>query len=112
VEAARIEHRREPGETDAWRIDVAGDLDMATAPQLGEVVEAACEQGARSILLDLSGVTFLDSSGLRAIVEASKRIELTGGDIICTGLSGAAHRVLELTGVLESLRWGPEPEPV
>jgi anti-sigma B factor antagonist len=111
MEDARIDHRPEPGEPDVWRIDVAGELDMATAPRLAEVVDEACAQGTRSILLDLSGVTFLDSCGLRAIFEASRRIELTGGHIICAGVSGAAHRVLELTGVLESLRWGPEPEP-
>jgi anti-sigma B factor antagonist len=111
VEGFQIEHRPEPGRQDVWRIDICGDLDLTAAPRLREVVEAACEQGVRSILLDLSSVTFLDSSGLRAIVEASTRIELIGGQIICTGLSGAAHRVLELTGVLESLRQGTEPEP-
>jgi anti-sigma B factor antagonist len=111
VEEIRIEHGPEPGLQGVWRIEVSGDLDLATAPRFGEAVAAACEHGARLIRLDLSGVTFLDSSGLRAILDASNGIEMAGGHLVCTGLSGAARRVLELTGVLDSLRRGAEPEP-
>ena len=55
-------------------------------------------------MLDLTDVSFVDSTGLRSIVRASRLLVDAGGQLTVSGLSGAAERVLELTGLLEGLR--------
>ena len=87
-----------------WRLDVRGELDLATAHQLDEAIQHAVDEGARTVLLDLGAVTFLDSSGMRSIVQASQRLEEQGGRVAWIGLSPAAERIFDLTGVLERLR--------
>ena len=63
----------------------------------------ALEQGARFAVVHCEDLGFVDSSGLRALVRAQNRFGEQGGRLLLEGLSGAAERVLELTGLLESL---------
>jgi anti-sigma B factor antagonist len=98
------------GEAHAWLLTVAGELDATSAAVFDEAVEAALEGGARLMTLDLSDVSFLDSSGLRSVVHASHRMTERGGRLAVAGLSGAAQRVLELTGLIDRLRHDETPE--
>ena len=54
-------------------LSVRGELDIATAPQLAEAVEAQLSQAPRSLVLDLTGTTFLDSSGARQLALVARR---------------------------------------
>jgi anti-anti-sigma factor len=54
--------------------------------------------GVSEILLDLREVTFIDSSGLHALIRASERAEDAGKRLVVTGLGPLARRVLEITG--------------
>jgi len=73
-------------------IAVAGELDGATAPEL----DGALRHFEReSVTVDLSGVTFIDSSGLGTLVEAQKRISVAGGRLTVTGSQPNVRRVLE-----------------
>jgi anti-sigma B factor antagonist len=80
-------------------VHVAGELDLATAPSLDAAVSEALEMGQHSLVVDLLGVTFMDSSGLGSLVsvkEGEPSIDMTlviGGGIVqklidITGLSG------------------------
>jgi anti-sigma B factor antagonist len=71
-------------------------LDAAVAPQFREEFIEFSQDSPGTIILDLSAVTFLDSSGLGALVGALKR---TGprGDLLLTGLTPAANRAVKLT---------------
>jgi anti-sigma B factor antagonist len=96
----------------AWQLDVAGDLDVSTIEVFDAAIDDLVARGARLLVLDLKAVEFLDSTGLRGIVRASTLFSDHDGRLTVAGLSGAAERVLELTGVLERLRGtGPEPAP-
>jgi anti-anti-sigma factor len=110
VEGADVQ-RRVTDVADQWQVDVTGELDLATSRRLDDVIDQVCDQGGRSVLLDLSRVSFLDSSGLRSVVRGRARMEAAGGTLSCVGLSAAAERVLELTGVLERLRDGSVSDP-
>jgi anti-sigma B factor antagonist len=90
----------------AWRLTVTGDLDASTTEAFDETMDDVVAGGGRLVVLDLAGVGFLDSTGLRAIVRASNTLAAKDGRLTVAGLSGAAERVLELTGVLERLK-GP-----
>jgi len=89
--------RRTNGST---AIAVAGEIDGATAPELDAAL-GVFEQEA--VTVDLSGVNFLDSSGLGTLVEAHKRIGLAGGRMAVTGAQPNVQKVFELTNLADLL---------
>ena len=97
----------ESGATGTWRIELNGDLDIATAPALDEQLTQLAQQRASLVIVGLANVTFLDSSGLRALVHGARAIEDGGGRLLVEGASGAVARVLELTDLLGRLS-GPD----
>jgi anti-sigma B factor antagonist len=54
-------------------LSVRGELDIATAPQLEAAVESQLSQGSRALVVDLTGTTFLDSSGARQLAAIARR---------------------------------------
>jgi anti-anti-sigma factor len=87
----------------AWSVEARGMLDLETAPQLEAHLDTLIDDGAALILLRLGEVEFLDSSGIRTIVRAARRLRSTGGKLLITEASGAAQQVLEIAGVLTDL---------
>ena len=77
-------------------VSVSGEVDMATAPRLAEAV-AQFTNG--SVTVDLSGVTFLDSSGLNALVAAGKYIEHRNGRLLVRDASPIVQRLFEISGL-------------
>ena len=54
-------------------LSIAGELDLSTAPSLAQQVERALREEVSSLTLDLSNLTFMDSSGLRLLIELDRR---------------------------------------
>ena len=73
-----------------------GELDLATAPTLRQHVVTQVAAGCRSMVLDLSGVTFLDSTGLGQIVATLKRLRSHDGELVIVVSDRRIRRVLEL----------------
>lgn len=86
------------------RIVPIGEIDMASANTFETVAEQVVLSSPDRIELDLGGVEFIDSSGLRSIVVLRNRARLENIDLVATGLSPAAQRILELTGLIDELR--------
>jgi anti-sigma B factor antagonist len=82
-------------------ITARGDLDVVSAAVLTAAITDASSTGATLIVLDLKAVEFLDSSGLRSIVAEGARMKAAGGQLLISGMSGAARRVLEIAGLLD-----------
>jgi len=76
---------------------LAGEIDSFTAPVLAERL---AESGAVTVV-DLSGVTFLDSSGLRVLVEAHRVRAETGGSLRLRAPSTNVQHLLEISGLLD-----------
>jgi anti-sigma B factor antagonist len=74
-----------------------GDIDLATAPDLVAEFEYALEHLSPHVLVDLSEVTFIDSSGLAALVRARLNAEGRGGSFALTGPDEAIQGLLKLT---------------
>ena len=91
-------------DTQSWSVVPAGAVDVYTAPLLNERLDRLIDDGAVLIVLHLHDVDFMDSSGLRVILAASKRIADNGGQLFIEGASGAVQRVLEITDTIEQLR--------
>lgn len=86
-------------------VTAAGELDMTSAPELIRVLrEAIRAHGPSRVDLDLTAVTFMDSTGLQVLVAANTDV---GGGLRITGTSPAVHRLLQLTGVLQEFGLPP-----
>lgn len=83
-------------------VTVAGELDLATAPELRDHLAAVLNQ-CEHLVLDLTGVTFVDSSGLQSLVATRRRAGLCG-DRLQLRLTEGGHvdRLLQLTGLAEA----------
>jgi anti-sigma B factor antagonist len=98
----------EHGDAGICIIRARGDVDLATAPELDKAIHAAASTKPRSVMLDLSEVTFLDSSGIRVLVEAQRQLEELGAKFTLDGMSPALTRVFEIAGVIDLLRHTPQ----
>jgi anti-anti-sigma factor len=87
----------------AVRLDLAGELDLATAGLLSEQVRRALDGGATELVLDLAEVTFCDSTGVDAMVKARALADRRGARLGAVNAHGVTRRSLEITGALELL---------
>jgi anti-sigma B factor antagonist len=86
---------------DGHLVTVAGEVDIATAPSLAETL-AQLEHG--TVRVDVTEVTFIDSSGLKALLAAHRYLSRNGSRmIICGQLDPLVLRTLEITGLDEVL---------
>ena len=77
----------------------AGELDMATTDVLDKDLLDAFESRATSIVLDLEGLTFIDSTGLRLLLSAAHRARENGDRLRIHCEAGAVRGMLELSGL-------------
>lgn len=80
-------------------IAVSGEVDMATGPSLRDDILAAFAAGNHRIVLDLSAVTFMDSSGLGALLGSHRRARLMEGEIKLAAPSSRVQEILRLTNL-------------
>jgi anti-sigma B factor antagonist len=94
---------RDADDGDHLTVLVEGELDLSTADQLRRLLDEQLSQN-RSVVLDLSGVLFMDSTGLAVIIAAIRRPE-TEAELVRLGpeLQPQIRRLMELTGVLDLL---------
>jgi anti-sigma B factor antagonist len=96
-----IQTRREDG----WTIlVVGGELDLYTAPRLRDQVLGTVDDGVDRIAIDLSGVGFIDSTGLGILVACLKRVrERDGRLVLIAPEASPLRRLLSLTGLQQVL---------
>jgi anti-sigma B factor antagonist len=75
---------------------VKGELDASTAPLVAAAVSTEADNGG-NLLFDLSGVTFIDSSGLGVLVDLSRQVSERGGSVQLEDPSPSVTRLLEIT---------------
>ena len=80
-------------------IDVAGEVDVFTAPKLREQILSLVGQGANHLVVNLDGVDFMDSTGLGVLVGGLKRLRERDGKLALAGAHGTVLRVLNITGL-------------
>jgi len=77
---------------------LGGELDLATAPVLQEKLDRA-KRGRGAVVIDLSGLRFIDASGLHMLVRAERQLRASGGQLVLVRGPRAVRRVFELTGL-------------
>jgi anti-sigma B factor antagonist len=79
-------------------VALSGEIDLASAPAVWEAIEPVLED-ASCVVVDLSDVRFIDSTGLSVLVRAHRRLGSHGGILIVRSPSETAGRVLRVTGL-------------
>ena len=85
---------------DRWSVvAVRGEVDVATAPRLREKLIDLVNQGEHHIVVDLTDVDFLDSTGLGVLVGALKRVRTNDGELALVCCEPRILKVFEITGL-------------
>jgi anti-sigma B factor antagonist len=91
-------------------VALRGELDVAATPELDDALRAAEDRpGVQGIVIDLSGLEFMDSSGLRAIATTDQRLREQGLRFALVRGGEPVHRVFEITRMTERLPWVDTP---
>lgn len=85
-------------------LGASGEIDIASAQLLDVALATEIEVGQRTVALDLTRVGFMDSTGLRSIIRAHRRLEALGGRIaVVIGSAGIIRRLFEVSGLMTVL---------
>lgn len=77
-------------------VRVVGEVDMSTAPILEETLSRL---DGSATTIDLTGVSFIDSTGLHVLVQTHKRVVGNGGTLQVTGMQPSVRQVFDVTGL-------------
>lgn len=80
-------------------VRVSGELDLHTSPQLRDHTLALLGEPPVQIALDMSDVSFMDSSSLGMLITCLKRVRERDGRLVLAGVSGSPLKVFTLTGL-------------
>lgn len=78
-------------------LDVTGEIDVYTAPQFREAVNGILASGQKHLIINMAGVTYMDSSGFGTLLSATKRLRPDGGTVNLIKCSPAIDRILRIT---------------
>jgi anti-sigma B factor antagonist len=78
-------------------VEVGGEVDMTSAPTLRDHLLGHIGLGEPCVVVDLSGVEFMDSTGLSALVVAYRQADEIGSSVVVAGAQPTVRRVLEIT---------------
>jgi anti-sigma B factor antagonist len=84
-------------------IRASGELDIASVKRLEDELSSALDSDASAVVLDLGGVNFIDSTGLRALLLATKLATANGKPLSMVRITEPVREVVELSGVERSL---------
>ena len=88
------------GQQERWAtVAVIGEMDLATSPRVRTAVQQVLATGARSLVLDLGAVDFIDSTGLGVVLGAVRRVRAADGEIQLVVRQPATLRTFQLTGL-------------
>lgn len=79
------------------RLVLVGELDPHTAPALREALDTALAGEPSSLAMDLTDLRFIDSSGLRVLIDAHRALSERGAELVVHNPSDTAKRLLEIT---------------
>lgn len=93
---------RQQGDTSV--LSATGEVDVFTAPTLDQAISAELAEQRARLVVDLSGVSFLDSTGLGVLVKGLKGARDAGGSLDIVVTSDRIRRIFDITGLDASLR--------
>ena len=88
-------------------VKVKGRVDSETAPELDDVLTKLLQESRNQIVLNLQGVDYISSAGLRAIVRAYQGAKKLGGDVRLASISTPVEVILRTVGMMQMLQMYP-----
>jgi len=82
-----------------WVAELSGELDFSTSERLRAELRDLIEEGARALVIDMSGLALIDSTGLGVLVGVLKRVLQHGGTLTLRAPRPAARKVFDITGL-------------
>ena len=89
---------RNPNQTTCF-VDIAGEVDVYTSPQLKQDLVSMAERGYKQVIVNLSQVEYLDSTGLGVLIGGLKRMREAGGNLSLVAPGMRILRIFEITGL-------------
>jgi anti-anti-sigma factor len=80
-------------------VTLGGEMDVASAPGMLRESRAALQRGARRLVLDLTAVTFADSTALAGLIQCRRVAYRAGADLVTVCPEGPVRHLIELTGL-------------
>jgi len=84
---------------DAYMISLAGEVDLYTAPEFKQQLLDVISKGAKSVVVDFSNTTFIDSTTLGVLVGGVKRLRPSGGSLALVCTDQNISKIFEITGL-------------
>ena len=84
---------------DSYVVALAGEVDIGTSGHVERAFNTVLDDGARRLVVDMLGVTFLGSVGLGLLTRAAKRTSAAGGECVVVSDDPRVLRVFEITGL-------------
>jgi len=89
---------------DTWlALNVVGEVDLATVDQLTSELDAVFEDNTFNVVVDLTGTSFMDSTGLKSLVMAQRRYQDAGRSFAIQVDGGPVSRLIDLSGLESSI---------
>ena len=95
--------RDEPVDEKTHLVEPAGEIDALTAPQLGSTLLGLADDGKTGVVVDLSRVTFIDSTGIGVILNALRALGTRSGRLVLVCPTERMLRPFEVTGLTNRL---------
>jgi anti-sigma B factor antagonist len=97
-----FEIREEPTGASSLTMRLSGEFDLACRERFEDELARVGRDGIRQLVIDLGGLAFIDSSGIRLLLEAKRSADQDGLDLVVTlPQNGQVRKVLELTGIAD-----------
>jgi anti-sigma B factor antagonist len=86
-----------PGKDRADVLPLKGEIDLHVSPSVTASLNARIEKKPQRLVIDLSDVTYIDSAGLAALIEAMQKVEGYGGKFLLAGLQETVRSIFEIS---------------
>jgi anti-sigma B factor antagonist len=77
-------------------LPLEGEIDLHIAPRVAALLDAIIGQKPERVVVDLSGVSYIDSSGLAVLIEGMQKVETYGGKFLLAGLQDNVRPIFEI----------------
>ncbi|RST74037.1 STAS domain-containing protein [Siminovitchia acidinfaciens] len=91
-------------------VTLAGEIDAYTAPKVRDELMEAAKGDDVKLIIDLSGVNYMDSTGLGVFVGLFKQLRSNNGDMKLTGMTERLQRLFDITGLADVMDINTEVE--
>jgi anti-sigma B factor antagonist len=85
-------------------LSLTGEVEVANAAQVRDAALKLVSGGSKYLVVDLSGVEYMDSTGLGTLVGLHKRLRESGGQVLIAGAQPRVKRIFDITGLTQVFR--------